>query len=495
MPASSKEKQTYILAVLVDAPIVSHNSFERSLMALLVVGGHKVNEDSYRFPSPDLTIQSVTRKEALKSLGVQGMKQGHGIVYFYIDRGYKENNVIYIGESGNSIQSRHNATHSKAKWFSALRYPLIGVVQSPYRRWDTDTRRAIEAQIVYELRQSGFNPFNHENSTWRDGVDFNIYDEPAYLSSVVDHIVEYILFHLGIEKGDSIGEVSDSIDVLSSTQSTSSTLSSISVIKPLSNSEAEMNTQIKVKASDLWNNPIQGRKLKAERGGCTVYGEQQADGKVVVYQATNINLEHSPSLPEKALEERDAILLECVPNKTGRLDWSGRLEFSRPSVPLTRFFGSPCGNLWVVNDSKEEEELSSEPLESAFDAESPLKEYDQQPKERKNDMGNHLWKTPIDGRELFFFRKKYGIKVYAKQCADGQVVLTSVENLPFSCADYASPSIQKRHAKLISEAFQDENGQLNWVGETEPAPPSIWLSAAVGTVVAKQEWKEVDSSR
>lgn len=334
-------------------------------MALLTIGGQKVNEDSYRFPSPDLTIQSVTRKEALKSLGSKGMKQGHGIVYFYLDRGYLENNVVYIGESGNSIQSRHNATHSKSQWFANLRYPLIGVVQSPYRRWDTDTRRAIEAQIVYELRQCGFTPFNHENSTWKDGVDFSIYDEPAYLKSVVDNIVEYILFHLG-----------------------------------LGNDEILPDTAPSATPAQTKESPTPASTDKA--------GVANSDAGVLVETA------------------------EENPNRSASKNTSYR---------------------------------------------------------RRTALHSPIWNEPIEGRELFYSNKKKGVSAYAYQTADGQTVLTRVDNLPAVAAPYAKHAAKRLHDQLLSEAIE-KDGMLMWTGNAGPFSGSATLSAAVGGSMSKADWEE-----
>jgi hypothetical protein len=170
-----------------------------------------INEDNYVYPYPELIFQTTREATSLVYLGSGKADNENGYIYFYADSDWKNNSNVYVGESKNDIQSRHNSTHKNSAWFKNITYPLIGIVNSPNLPWDTDTRRAIESKTVYKLHNLGLQIVNGANSTWTNGgtVHPNVNDQ--YVEDVSDIIVNYIKHHIGYFNDTPITRVAKSI--------------------------------------------------------------------------------------------------------------------------------------------------------------------------------------------------------------------------------------------------------------------------------------------
>jgi hypothetical protein len=166
-------------------------------MGLIKVNGATINQDSYVYPLPEIVFQTTRNLEDVKHLGSGVAKNDNGYLYFYADADWKSNPTVYIGESKNSIQSRHNATHKKSSWLKGITYPFVGIVNSPMQLWDTDTRRAIESQTIYEASKRGFIIVNSENATWANGADTHDKVNQHYVNDVAALIIEYLMHHTG----------------------------------------------------------------------------------------------------------------------------------------------------------------------------------------------------------------------------------------------------------------------------------------------------------
>jgi hypothetical protein len=168
-------------------------------MGLKRVKNFLINEDKYVYPYPELIIQSTRNAASIPHLGSELANNDNGYIYFYADSDWKNNPNVYIGESKNSIQSRHNSTHKSTEWFKAIKYPFVGVVNSPNLPWDTDTRRAIESKTVYKLHSMGIKVVNGVNSTWTNGGTVHPNVNNQYVEDVSNIIVDYITHHTGYE--------------------------------------------------------------------------------------------------------------------------------------------------------------------------------------------------------------------------------------------------------------------------------------------------------
>lgn len=168
-------------------------------MGLKRVKNFLINEDKYVYPYLELVIQSTRNAVSIPHLGSELANNDNGYIYFYADSDWKKNPNVYIGESKNSIQSRHNSTHKNTEWFKAIKYPFIGVINSPNLPWDTDTRRAIESKTVYKLHSMGIKVVNGVNSTWTNGGTVHPNVNNQYVEDVSNIIVAYITHHTGYE--------------------------------------------------------------------------------------------------------------------------------------------------------------------------------------------------------------------------------------------------------------------------------------------------------
>lgn len=156
-----------------------------------------INEDKYVFPDPEIIIQTTRNINNINMLATGEANNDNGYIYFYADADWKKNPTVYIGESKNSLQSRHNGTHKGTPWFASIKYPFIGIVNSPFQPWDTDTRRAIESITIHKVHSLGLKVVNNANSTWTNGGTIHPNVNPIYVEAVADIIVNYIVFNLG----------------------------------------------------------------------------------------------------------------------------------------------------------------------------------------------------------------------------------------------------------------------------------------------------------
>lgn len=166
-------------------------------MGLKKIKNVLINEDSYVYPYPELIFQTTREVSSLVHLGSDRASNDNGYIYFYADADWKENPSVYIGESKNSLQSRHNSTHKNAAWFKTIQYPFIGIVNSPDKPWDTDTRRAIESLTVHKAHVAGFLIVNSTNSTWVNGGTVHPNVNREYVDDVSQIIVQYLVHHTG----------------------------------------------------------------------------------------------------------------------------------------------------------------------------------------------------------------------------------------------------------------------------------------------------------
>lgn len=320
-------------------------------MTLIQVNGAYVNEDLYKFPDPDLLIQSVSHKSDLNALGVNNTSTSNGYVYFYIDKDWQHNTVNYVGETKNSLQYRHNSTHSKKEWFANLKYPLIGIAQSPYRAWDTDTRRVIESLVLQQLKSLGMTPANSENSTWMN-FDITGHPEKHYLEKIATMIVEYQLFHLGLRENTLVDiNKSKEQELLEAGRLSTERIISQQQTGSITFTQDETPTNVIKKTKDLspkgiWIEPVEGRKIIAKSRGCTVHGYQTAEGLVVVTAAENIPETTRPSCPSSSVLIHDQILSESVTNENGAKNWNGFYGPDKITKYLSAFFGCPTANTW-----------------------------------------------------------------------------------------------------------------------------------------------------
>lgn len=166
-------------------------------MGLKKVKNILINEDKYVYPFPELIIQTTRNVNHVQHLGSDLASNDNGYIYFYTDADWRKNPNVYIGESKNSIQSRHNGTHKNTEWFKSIKYPFIGIINSPNLPWDTDTRRAIESKTVFKLHSIGLKLVNGANSTWTSGGTVHPSVNNQYVEDVSEIIVDYIIHQLG----------------------------------------------------------------------------------------------------------------------------------------------------------------------------------------------------------------------------------------------------------------------------------------------------------
>lgn len=166
-------------------------------MGLTNYKGRLINDDRYIYPFPEIIIQTTRNVADIQHLGFGDASNDNGYIYFYADADWKENPAVYIGESKNSLQSRHSATHKSTAWFKAIQYPFIGIVNSPDKPWDTDTRRAIESLTVHKAHAAGFQIVNSTNSTWTNGGTVHPNVNRKYVDDVSEIIVQYLVHHTG----------------------------------------------------------------------------------------------------------------------------------------------------------------------------------------------------------------------------------------------------------------------------------------------------------
>lgn len=166
-------------------------------MGLSRYKGRLINDDRYSYPSPEIIIQTTRNITDIQHLGFDQASNENGYIYFYADADWKNNPSLYIGESKNSLKSRHNGTHKNTPWFKGIQYPFIGIINSPNKPWDTDTRRAIESLTVHKAHLVGFRVVNSPNSTWSNGGTVHPNVNRDYVDAVSEVILEYLIHHIG----------------------------------------------------------------------------------------------------------------------------------------------------------------------------------------------------------------------------------------------------------------------------------------------------------
>lgn len=240
----------------------------------------------------------------------------------------------------------------------------------------------------------------------------------------------------------------------------------------------------------IFANPLEGRLLVAQSAGCTVYGVQKNDGSIVAYKATGMRALISANATEPVVRGKQELLEQSERNEDGTYDWTGRVESNKPTALLSRFFGVSTKNAWEENTSRKHEPKNIESLlsQKSVTALAELQRGSRVKRDSNSSPKSELWKNPVEGRELFYTRNK--TKVYGKQTGDGKVILTLVENLATEVPEYASNAIRRNNALLQQDAIANDDGTLDWIGETEPGAPSAWLSAAVGAPTGN-EWREL----
>ena len=158
-----------------------------------------INEDRYVYPDPEIIIQTTRNPNNINLLGSGDANNDNGYIYFYANSLWKTQPFVYIGESKNSLQTRHNSTHKNSDWFKVLDYPFIGIVNSPNKPWDTDTRRAIESITIHKLHTIGLQIINHTNSTWVNGGTVHPNVNHTYVDHIANIIVNYITHNIGYD--------------------------------------------------------------------------------------------------------------------------------------------------------------------------------------------------------------------------------------------------------------------------------------------------------
>jgi hypothetical protein len=158
-----------------------------------------INEDRYVYPDPEIIIQTTRNPNNVNLLGSGDANNDNGYIYFYANSLWKTQPFVYVGESKNNLQTRHNSTHKNSDWFKVLNYPFIGIVNSPNKPWDTDTRRAIESLTIHKLHTIGLQIINHTNSTWVNGGTVHPNVNHTYVDHIANIIVNYITHNIGYD--------------------------------------------------------------------------------------------------------------------------------------------------------------------------------------------------------------------------------------------------------------------------------------------------------
>lgn len=158
-----------------------------------------INEDRYVYPDPEIIIQTTRNPNNVNLLGSGDADNDNGYIYFYVNSLWKTQPFVYIGESKNNLQTRHNSTHKNSQWFKVLDYPFMGIVNSPNKPLDTDTRRAIESLTIHKLHTIGLEIINHTNATWVNGGTVHPNVNHTYVDHIANIIVDYITHNIGYD--------------------------------------------------------------------------------------------------------------------------------------------------------------------------------------------------------------------------------------------------------------------------------------------------------
>lgn len=189
--------------------------------------GEFLNETVTAYPSPELLIKTIRDISSIQYLSKNESTVSNGEIYFYVN-GDMNDPFFYIGETAVSILTR-NRRHSKKGWTDRLVLPHIGTVKSIYKPLEADTRRTIEALIIFELAQLGFTPINAENKSWKDGVVIPTNVEEKYVRDFANIVVDNIVFLAGtVPSRKTI--LSSSYTTLPTTDSSNSQKSEVSYI-------------------------------------------------------------------------------------------------------------------------------------------------------------------------------------------------------------------------------------------------------------------------
>lgn len=158
-----------------------------------------INEDRYVYPDPEIIIQTTRNPNNVNLLGCGDADNNNGYIYFYANSLWKTQPFVYIGESKNKLHTRHNSTHKNSQWFKVLNYPLIGIINSPNKPLDTDTRRAIESLTIHKLHTKRLQIINHTNATWVNGGTIHPNVNHTYVDHIANIIVNYITHNIGYD--------------------------------------------------------------------------------------------------------------------------------------------------------------------------------------------------------------------------------------------------------------------------------------------------------
>lgn len=176
-------------------------------MGLVKIQKTFINEDRYVYPDPEIIIQTTRNPNNVNLLGSGDADNDNGYIYFYANSLWKTQPFVYIGESKNSLQTRHNSTHKNSQWFKVLDYPFMGIVNSPNKPWDTDTRRAIESLTIHKLHTIGLEIINSSNATWVNGGTVHPNVNHTYVDHIANIIVDYITHNIGYNGESKNGKV------------------------------------------------------------------------------------------------------------------------------------------------------------------------------------------------------------------------------------------------------------------------------------------------
>jgi hypothetical protein len=281
-----------------------------------------VLEETFDYPNPDIVIRAVSSYADIKHL--VGQDEHNSVIYFYTDRAVKTHLLSYTGETEVAVLSRYAATHSKSDWLKTIELPLIGACASRGRRWDTDTRRSIEATVVSLMHNRGFSIVNQENKSWRGGDTIRAGVNRLLVEQVAEQIVTCQLAWLGLPR--------EAPTVIGHGESTN---------------ESEIPKSLPMDSS-IWTKPQAGRKLYASSGARKVWGEQTAEGLVLLTRAEHIPAVTKEYAPLSLREKHAQLLREGVRNADGTYNWEGRTTPDRPTSWLGATAGLGVQNSWQL---------------------------------------------------------------------------------------------------------------------------------------------------
>lgn len=291
----------------------------------LLDSGRFLVEELYEFPRPEVALRAVSDYGDLKYLSIAPEAE-RSVIYFYADRNTRSHLISYTGQTKDSIQSRYNATHSKAPWLHSLDAPLIGACESRTTPWSTDTRLAIEGSAAYKMRERGFQIVNSENKTWANGGEIRFGVNRALVEGVAELIVRHQLAWLGLPLLAPAEEAAEAVEAAQ--------VEEVERKEPL-----PMETL-------LWKHPKAGRKLIVKTKRREVHGEQTADGLVLLTSALGIPASPQDYTNQGTKDLHARLLQEGERQPDGTYRWQGRTEPARPTVWLGAAFGKGMNNIW-----------------------------------------------------------------------------------------------------------------------------------------------------